>query len=225
MQSTSERPSEPGSDRTVSQSAVARPPSGSRGQFATLIGVAPAAPIVTGRPPSAPVHPVASGGTSESQDGAHDAPASRMRPRVDPASAQLTLPPASTVTPKHTLDAISFGEAPPGSSTRGRLVAAGLAVVTVCAVAAVGTHLYSRTRSSAHSSAAVQAPASAAPEPPPAPPDPVAPAASANMNLNAAPPEATDTAPAAAGPSSEPASKKHAKPAAHRKHAPSHGAH
>jgi hypothetical protein len=97
----------------------------------TLVGVAPAAPIVMGRPPSEASHPDANAPASMRSDahGVSSATESQVRPQVAPARERHAgaEPPPS---PKHTLDAIAIG-APSAERRLGRAIA----VVGACAFA------------------------------------------------------------------------------------------
>jgi hypothetical protein len=118
------------------------PPAGPTPSFRarqhTLIGVAPAAPIVSGRPQS-PSQPFGEG-LEESGDvanfAAQAAPVSELRPRHDHAeeiAAQVEAPPA----PKHTLDAISIADAPSQIKKRSRTTTVAVTAVIALVVCAL----------------------------------------------------------------------------------------
>jgi hypothetical protein len=137
----------------------------------TLIGVAPAAPIVTGRPSSSlmRVASQADAAPVSSREG----PSSRVRPRVEP-EAQDPRPVAAPPSPKHTFDAIALGEGSPAISSRSRIAAPLLALLFAAALVVVGVRVTGIAHRAAPTSApvAVAAPApigvgtSAAVEPP-----------------------------------------------------------
>jgi hypothetical protein len=118
----------------------------SRARLQTLIGVAPAAPIVTGRPESAPSIREGAASVPEPIEAAQVPPASRVRPKLEPRPEVPRSPMAS----KHTLDAVAINreepaavnaepERPARSARKGRgaLLAAAFAVAAVVALVAV----------------------------------------------------------------------------------------
>jgi hypothetical protein len=116
------------------------PPAGPTPSFRarqhTLIGVAPAAPIVSGRPQS-PSQPFGEG-VEETGDVASSAaqapPVSELRPRHDHAEDTLSQIDAAPPGPKHTLDAISIAEAPTQIKKRSRTTATTVALTAVIAL-------------------------------------------------------------------------------------------
>jgi hypothetical protein len=118
----------------------------SRARLQTLIGVAPAAPIVTGRPESAPSIREGAASVPEPIEASQVPPASRVRPKHEPRPE----PPRSPMASKHTLDAVAINreESPPiaaaperpvrpARKARGALLAAAFAVAAVLALVAV----------------------------------------------------------------------------------------
>jgi hypothetical protein len=129
--STKDRASATALAAALNEEYVARlPASQPRPRLQTLIGVAPAAPIVTGHPDS-----VRSPRAAAAAEASHAPPVSRVRPRVDPRPELPRSPMAS----KHTLDAVAINEeAPPAvrgpwRKRRGALLAA-LAALAVLAL-------------------------------------------------------------------------------------------
>jgi hypothetical protein len=221
MRSTAgERPTErPSSPSRTEEGLQASTSPRLRAPLPTLIGVAPAAPIVSGRPEEgarlsredvldtvetpvlAPWRP-------------QDAPTVRTRRLGGKADESGGLPPVRG--PKHTLDAISIGDLPVTSRRRGRTAAAAaVTVVAAIAMVLIGRRVSGKPETSAGASAAPAAQTSPRPasEPPPAPAN-----AADQATLAAAAPSADLAASRRA--SVAPAKSKHAKPAPHHKHAP-----
>ncbi len=190
-----------------------------RAPLPTLIGVAPAAPIVSGRP----------------EDGARlsredvldtvetpvlapwrpqDAPTVRTRRLGAKADESGGLP--AVRGPKHTFDAISIGDVPVASRRRGRTAAA-VVVTVVAAIAMVflGRRVAGKAETSAGASAIPAA--QAIPKPPSEPP----PATPVRGDDHAMPARAAPNADLTASrhPGVTPAKSKHAKPTPHHKHA------
>jgi hypothetical protein len=113
----------------------------SRPRLQTLIGVAPAAPIVTGRPESIPSLRASPASSPAPIEASQPSPVSRVRPRVERPELPRT-PMAS----KHTLDAVAINgdasprvaaaPARPARKGRGALLAV-LAAAAVVALVAV----------------------------------------------------------------------------------------
>jgi hypothetical protein len=227
--SESERPSSATGEERRPKRASTSP--GMRGQLPTLIGVAPAAPIVSGRPSASGMKThddeidtleTATLSPGEDARAREEPPTSGMRPLSDPSlttsenatSAMmkgdgLGLPPMRA--PKHTFDAISIGQMPAASRRRGRTTVAVVGVVAAIAVVGVGVgrHVVSKGDPSAIAHAA----AAPAMETTPAP----APLAASDPPTSAlaGEPSATTHRPSVA-----PSKNKHGKPTPHHKHAP-----
>jgi len=211
--STSERPNSTPAE--AAHEAARRSAPGPRGQLITLIGVAPAAPIVTGRPTSPSIRPSdadagipASALTATAAIDAQDAPASRVRPRAEPRSERAPAPTRAKARASQTFDPISLGAAMPAapSARNPWMFLAAAAVVGLVGLGVVGKRAYGTASAPATPAISMVTPIATAPAPSePAPATPQATAA----------PAAADEAPPAPAP--EPA-KKHGKPAPHKKH-------
>jgi hypothetical protein len=237
--STSERPDSASAE--ASQESLRRSAPGPRGQLITLIGVAPAAPIVTGRPTSPSIRPVETDALPNELAESLEAPASRMRPRSEPRAEKAPVTPHAKPSPSQTFDAISVGERPAAPHARSRvLFLAAVAALGVVGLGVAGTRAYGTARASAAPSLSVIAPLD---EPANKPSEQAAVAAPAAITEPARQGSSV-TEPARQGSSvTEPARqgspgvdvtapatapeppKKHAKAPVHRKHAPAHTVH
>ena len=131
---------DPNDERLATAAAAAdldRPTTlpGVRARQPTLIGVAPAAPIVTGRHASLPEQ-AALAGSDEPIEAPQGAPASRARPRSAPAAANAASVPLLPRAPKQSLDAIAIGKEALPVVCQGRR-GKGVIVVTLVAVLAI----------------------------------------------------------------------------------------
>jgi hypothetical protein len=206
---------------------------GARAPMPTLLGVAPAAPIVSARPQEEAA--TAEGDVDDAWDALTPAPApsqhpppSCVRPRLDHASrpSPPLAAPVPDPLPKHTLDAISIGEEPTLARRRSRAAGIVVAMATVISLVLIGRRLAARDApvsrptaapppaAAATTSVSVPVPA----ESPAAPPS--APAASASADPSAPAPSAGSAARAAdtsQGRATVPPKPKHSKPPARRK--------
>jgi hypothetical protein len=216
--SSNERPSSPPrAEETIRGSTSPGP----RTQLPTLIGVAPAAPIVTGRPDDA-----ARSSREDALDTVESAVLAPWRPQDAPTVRTQRLPGAARGPrpeelagipmrgPKHTFDAISIGDPPTASRRRGRAAAAVVTVIAAIAMILIGKRVSGKGETASGTRAAEAPTAESASKPATVPPLSLP---SNDAKLAPGTPS-VDVGAANRRPTVPPAKSKHAKTPPRRKH-------